>query len=51
MGYSSGATPNRHPGDLEPNPGDAGPKVEARPKFDGWGYIHLFDAGTEKNLR
>ncbi len=34
------------PGDLEPNPGDLGPKTDAEPKFDGWGYIHLFDAGS-----
>ena len=38
------------PRDLEPNPGDSGPKVEAQPKFDGWGYIHLFDATTLKEL-
>ena len=34
------------PGDLEPNVGDLGPAVEATSAFDGWGYIHLFDAAT-----
>jgi hypothetical protein len=38
------------PGDLEPNPGDLGPKVAAETKFDGWGYIHLFDASTLREL-
>jgi hypothetical protein len=42
--------PAGDPGDLEPNPGDAGPNVEAHALFDGWGYIHLFEAGTLREL-
>jgi hypothetical protein len=38
------------PGDLEPNPGDLGPDVSAETAFDGWGYIHLFNAATLKEL-
>jgi PA domain len=38
------------PGNVEPDPGDAGPDVEAQPKFDGWGYIHLYDAGSLQEL-
>jgi hypothetical protein len=34
------------PGDLEPNPGDVGPKVEVTSEFDGWGYVRLLDATT-----
>jgi hypothetical protein len=34
------------PGDLEPNPGDLGPKVDGASSFDGWGYGRLFDTST-----
>src|SRR5919197_243770 len=38
------------PGDLEPNVGDVGPRVEATTAFDGWGYIHLVNASTMRDL-
>jgi hypothetical protein len=38
------------PGDLEPNVGDLGPSVEATTAFDGWGYIHLFDTASMKEI-
>ncbi len=39
------------PGDVEPNPGDAGvAKVSATAEFDGWGYVHLYDADTLEEI-
>jgi hypothetical protein len=38
--------PEGDPGDLEPNPGDLGPRVEAQSEFDGWGYARLIDTST-----
>jgi hypothetical protein len=35
--------PTGDPGDLEPNPGDLGPRIEAESEFDGWGYARLID--------
>ena len=32
------------PGDLEPNPGEVGPKVQVTAEFDGWGYVRLIDS-------
>ncbi len=34
------------PGDLEPDIAEIGEEVEATAIFDGWGYVHLFDAGS-----
>ena len=42
--------PAGDPGDLEPNAGDVGPDVSAETAFDGWGYIHLLDARTLREL-
>jgi hypothetical protein len=38
--------PEGDPGDLEPNPGDLGPRIEATSEFDGWGYSRLVDTST-----
>jgi hypothetical protein len=38
--------PEGDPGDLEPNPGDLGPRVSAESEFDGWGYARLVDTST-----
>ncbi len=38
------------PGDVEPNPGDLGPRISAETRFDGWGYIHLIDRATLRDL-
>jgi len=38
--------PEGDPGDLEPNPGDVGPRVEAQSEFDGWGYARLIENST-----
>lgn len=37
------------PGDLEPNFGDLGPRVEARAEFDGWGYVRVVDTSDPGN--
>ena len=42
--------PAGDPGDLEPNVGDLGPDIAATTEFDGWGYIHLIDTATMKEL-
>jgi hypothetical protein len=42
--------PAGDPGDLEPNVGDVGPSVDATTAFDGWGYIHLVNAATMKEV-
>jgi len=42
--------PAGDPGDVEPNAGDLGPDVSAETAFDGWGYIHLLDAQTLREL-
>jgi hypothetical protein len=34
------------PGDLEPNVGDIGPRIEAQSEFDGWGYARVVDTST-----
>ena len=34
------------PGDLEPNIGDLGPRIEAQSEFDGWGYARVVDTST-----
>src|ERR671911_1799495 len=34
------------PGDLEPNPGDLGPRIQAQSEFDGWGYARVVDTST-----
>lgn len=36
--------PAGDPGDLEPDLGEVGNKVDAEALFDGWGYVHLFDS-------
>jgi hypothetical protein len=38
--------PEGDPGDLEPNRGDLGPRIEAQSEFDGWGYARLVDTST-----
>lgn len=38
--------PADDPGDLEPDIGDLGPRIEAEAEFDGWGYVRLIDATT-----
>jgi hypothetical protein len=38
--------PEPDAGDLEPNPGDLGPRVSAESEFDGWGYARLVDTST-----
>jgi hypothetical protein len=38
--------PPGDPGDVEPNVGDLGPRIEAMPEFDGWGYARLIDTST-----
>lgn len=43
--------PDGDPFELEPNPGDLGvAKVSATATFDGWGYVHLYDANTLKEV-
>ena len=42
--------PAGDPGDLEPDVGDVGPSVDATTAFDGWGYIHLVNASTMKDV-
>jgi hypothetical protein len=34
------------PGDLEPDVGDLGPRIEAQSEFDGWGYARVVDTST-----
>ena len=34
------------PGDLEPDFGDLGPRIEAQAEFDGWGYARVVDTST-----
>ena len=34
------------PGDLEPDIGDVGPRIEAQAEFDGWGYARVVDTST-----
>src|SRR5918996_771618 len=34
------------PGDLEPNIGDVGFKVDITATFDGWGYVRVFDTAN-----
>lgn len=38
--------PEGDPGDLEPDVGDLGPRIEAQSEFDGWGYVRLIDSTT-----
>jgi len=38
------------PAPNEPTPGTLGPDVQAQTAFDGWGYIHLFNANTLQEL-
>ena len=38
--------PEGDPGDLEPDPGDLGPRIEAQAEFDGWGYARVVDTST-----
>jgi len=38
--------PTGDPGDLEPNPGDLGPRIEATSQFDGRGCARLIDAAA-----
>jgi hypothetical protein len=38
--------PEGDPGDLEPDPGDLGPRIEATSEFDGWGYARLIDTSA-----
>ena len=38
--------PEGDPGDLEPDPGDLGPRLEAEAEFDGWGYTRLVDTSS-----
>src|SRR5262249_3031603 len=42
--------PPGDPRDLEPNPSDPRPDVQAQTAFDGWGYIPLFNASTLQEL-
>ena len=34
------------PGDLEPNVGDLGPRIQAQAEFDGWGYARVIDTSA-----
>ena len=34
------------PGDLEPNIGDLGPRIQAQSEFDGWGYARVVDTSA-----
>jgi hypothetical protein len=38
--------PDGDPGDVEPDPGDLGPRISAQSEFDGWGYARLIDTST-----
>jgi hypothetical protein len=38
--------PDGDPNDLEPDPGDLGPRISAQSEFDGWGYARLIDTST-----
>lgn len=38
------------PGDIEPNVGDLGPRINVTSLFDAWGYLHLLDASTLEEL-
>lgn len=38
------------PDDLEPAPGVLGEMISATAQFDGWGYLHLFDAETLEEI-
>ncbi|MGH9260381.1 MAG: hypothetical protein ACRD08_10875, partial [Acidimicrobiales bacterium] len=38
--------PAGDPGDLEPDPGDLGPRIAAQSEFDGWGYARVVDASA-----
>jgi hypothetical protein len=38
--------PEGDPGNLEPDPGDLGPRISAQSEFDGWGYARLIDTST-----
>ena len=38
--------PEDDPGNLEPDPGDLGPRISAQSEFDGWGYARLIDTST-----
>jgi hypothetical protein len=34
------------PGDVEPDVGDLGPRIQAQAEFDGWGYARVVDTST-----
>lgn len=38
------------PGDLEPDIGDMGPRIQVESFFDGWGPLHLLDASTLEEI-
>ena len=38
--------PEGDPGDLEPDPGDLGPRISAESEFDGWGYARMVNTST-----
>jgi len=42
--------PAGDPGDLEPNIGEVGFEIDISSIFDGWGYIHLYNASTFAEL-
>jgi hypothetical protein len=48
-GYNPANCPNGSNPAL-PSPGTAGSTVTLSSQFDGWGYVHLFDAGTLQEL-
>ncbi|MBA2240071.1 MAG: hypothetical protein H0W09_02315 [Solirubrobacterales bacterium] len=35
--------PDGDPGEMEPDIGELGNRVDAEALFDGWGYVHLYD--------
>jgi hypothetical protein len=40
--------PDGDPNDVEPDLGDIGNEVDVQALFDGWGYVHLFDANLNE---
>ena len=42
--------PQGDPGDLEPDPGDLGPRIEAASEFDGWGCVRLLDGASLQEI-
>ena len=42
--------PEGDPGDVEPDVADLGAYFSATATYDGWGYVHLFDANTYQEI-